>query len=520
EVASRIATHLANFEERTRSAEVAAAEARVRATNERRARRLTLGLAASVLGTVILGGMGWAWVDRDRSERMRETTEQVGTALDEANLARVAGDWTGALAATERAQVLARTGGAPDLEERARDLSKTVRGEQAMSRHDDEFAAENEEILATLLAAHRPTAEIDDLSWVQRSAIHRDAFLAAGLAPDEGSEDQAFEQLGARGISKELATELDLWTVARAFSGDGDGAGRLARIAKRLDPNPILDRFRDRIPVGDYASFKELVKELTTGEELAAYPPSTLALLGQALWVTTAVEEAIALLDVAIQQHPGEFSLLVAMASAQLLGTVHEPQEALHYLFAARALRPDDAAVWGLIGMGLAYASIDNAPRAVVAYRRAIELDPDQTRALSGLVNFSFYCASSDRPSGEELVRAARHLNRLHESNCVCMLQGIGPSCTSTLATALYQAERWDEGIEVLERSMEAAGGGLITDWLLLADFYLQLGDPEEGRIWYERSKEWARTHPVFMKIYWGAEPLYQHTSELFEGER
>ncbi|MEE8468242.1 MAG: protein kinase, partial [Planctomycetota bacterium] len=404
EVAQRIASHLASLEERTRSAEVAAAESRVRAADERRARRLTLGLAASILGTVVLGGAGWAWVEKDRSQRLRETTSQVDTALEEANIARGADDWTGALAAAERALALAQAGGSPVLEERARDLGELIEGERDESQSDEKLAAANEEILATLHAAHRPATEISDLGWEERDALHQAAFHAAGLTPDEGSEDVALEELRVRGIPEDLATEVDAWTIARAFTGDRDGAGRLARIAKRLDPDPLRDRLRDLIPVSNVASLRKLATDLARAEDVSQYSVSTLAILSQTLGACVGAEEAIELLEVATAQHPGEFSLLIAMGSAHLLGVVDEPQEALLYLYAARALRPENAAVWGLIGEAYCRMDLEHQPRAVAAFHRALQLDSDQPRALAGIVTSSFYCEPEDRPSGDDLV--------------------------------------------------------------------------------------------------------------------
>src|SRR5262249_6163462 len=64
-----------------------AAEGRVRA--ERRARRMTIGLAASVLIAGALGAGGWTWVERDRMARVTARTTLVSTALQEATGHRV-----------------------------------------------------------------------------------------------------------------------------------------------------------------------------------------------------------------------------------------------------------------------------------------------------------------------------------------------------------------------------------------------------------------------------------------------
>jgi hypothetical protein len=66
---------------------------------------------------------------------------------------------------------------------------------------------------------------------------------------------------------------------------------------------------------------------------------------------------------------------------------------------------------------------------------------------------------------------------------------------------------------------MSTSGVGTAVDWLQFAEFYWQLGDPEEGRVWYDRYLEWARAHPVeasnrFLTMF------SDHAAELFEGER
>src|SRR5262249_42552191 len=65
-VARELSAYLAGVQERLRRAELARVEGQVRAAQDRRARRLTVALAASVLAAVLIGVGGWA---RTRSER-------------------------------------------------------------------------------------------------------------------------------------------------------------------------------------------------------------------------------------------------------------------------------------------------------------------------------------------------------------------------------------------------------------------------------------------------------------------
>jgi len=93
-VAGAVAAHRAGVEERARKAglERAAAEARMeeakaKARAERRARRLTVGLAATVLLTLVAGGGAWLWVAQDRAAQERQALTREADAEQAASLA-------------------------------------------------------------------------------------------------------------------------------------------------------------------------------------------------------------------------------------------------------------------------------------------------------------------------------------------------------------------------------------------------------------------------------------------------
>ena len=69
DVARRMSAYQAGIQDRLRAAELARVEAQTRAEEERKRRRVTVALAASVLGLVMLGGGGWAHLARQRLER-------------------------------------------------------------------------------------------------------------------------------------------------------------------------------------------------------------------------------------------------------------------------------------------------------------------------------------------------------------------------------------------------------------------------------------------------------------------
>ena len=67
------------LEARARALELEAAEARIKASEERKARRLTVALAPAVVLAVLAGAAGYLWVDGETRERLahRDRTREI-----------------------------------------------------------------------------------------------------------------------------------------------------------------------------------------------------------------------------------------------------------------------------------------------------------------------------------------------------------------------------------------------------------------------------------------------------------
>jgi tRNA A-37 threonylcarbamoyl transferase component Bud32/tetratricopeptide (TPR) repeat protein len=134
ELAKSVGEHLASIEERAKASQIEAAEARTRAeeadaraavetekrAQERRARRMTVALAAVVLVAVVAGGLAWRSAELSRLDREHAAEATFASAMDEAELLRRRAEsgqdlrlWDEAELAAKRADAAARTADAP-----------------------------------------------------------------------------------------------------------------------------------------------------------------------------------------------------------------------------------------------------------------------------------------------------------------------------------------------------------------------------------------------------------------------
>jgi serine/threonine protein kinase len=134
-LAERLHDFQVSTDDRAHKAQIEAAEARVHAVEERKARRLTLALAGTVLLFLVAGGGGWFLWSSQRAQRVQGLRDEIAKAVKEANLLRGQELWAQALAAAERAASLARTGVNPELlAEVEEDLSKISESKNAAER--------------------------------------------------------------------------------------------------------------------------------------------------------------------------------------------------------------------------------------------------------------------------------------------------------------------------------------------------------------------------------------------------
>ncbi len=408
-VAKRLHDYLVSVEDRARAAQIEAAEARVRALEERRARRLTAALATSVLVIVIGLGGGWAWLAARRAGRAREIAGGVDAALADATLARGRRDWNAASAAIERAGALVD---APEAEaglhERVSALRDQIEDEiagEARAKQREErnralldrldlirYLDRAEEVLVDGGVARRVSTSSgasDPGGHRHKDAAYVEAFATLGI-DEECSEESAVDAIRATGVASEIALALDAWASVRErldLDRRSERAQRLRRIAMDADDNEWRRAVRLAVVAGEDRALLELSAAIPENE----LDPLTTVSLCRALIGAQRTDEAGGLLLAAHRRHRDDFALTheVAnyhwMAAQHLSSSAAQPQyrEALRYYTAAAGLRPESVST--LNSLGMTELNLGEFTSAAASFGRATEIDPDFDRAHAGL---------------------------------------------------------------------------------------------------------------------------------------
>ncbi len=368
EVAQRMSAYLAGVQERLRRAglERAAAEARAqeaaaKAALERRARRLTVGLAAALVGLLVLAGGGGLYLDRQRELRQRQA-EQRRAEQDAA-----------ADAALEKAAGLRRQERWPQL--RAL-LEQTLRllGDDASAQARARLAQalDDAALVGELDAVRQQMASLVegrfDLSGLDRGYAR--VFRQGGLAGEEVDPEAVARRVSRSAVRGALLGALDDWTFA---TQDERRRAWLLEVTRRVDPRPWRDRLRDpqlrRVP-----DHLPAVVGKVRPEELSR---QTAVALGWRL----AAEQAAALLRNVWWRHPDDFWVNLTLGSRLL--EIKKEAEALRYLHAAVALRPGASVAH--YNLGVALHGAGQVEDAISCYRRALAIDPRYLQAHNNL---------------------------------------------------------------------------------------------------------------------------------------
>ena len=407
EVAQSVRAYLASIEQRARDAELAAAEERARAAQERKAKRLTLILAAVVL-CIATGGLFVYW---QRAERLRDNDREVQALQRVAVLHAQRRDWGQAQAALQQARTRV------DASRVSRAVAESLRAQSA-----------SVDALARIYAIRYE----DDIEPAAVGKVYTAAFRGLGIDVDTLKADAIGEAIVRQhgGLRDELALALDDWSSRlTGQSGEADPRKspdkallaqwrKLVTAANAADTDPWRQTLRRAALDADRDKLDRLAVEAKT----QTHPPESIVLLYHALRHVQRHPErrdrggdAFEVLEAGFEHHPGDFwinFLLARDAARGRFGRGVDMAAAVRHAGIAVALRPGNAEARAAFGIHLlrrARGRSENADDLAQALRqleKAVELNAQSVRACCGLAAALY--ASGEKQRAAEIMAAVR----------------------------------------------------------------------------------------------------------------
>jgi Flp pilus assembly protein TadD len=388
-VADELTAYQSGVQDRLQAAERERAVALAREAEQRKRRRVKVALAAAVV-LLLLGGGAFAWYsDRQTTARraeVRNREQQANQGVDAAlNLVpelRKQYRFEAAKKTLDQAAALAK-GGAPGLlaevERAQRDLAFVVQLDDIRSRKWIWITGEDGK---------------GDFNLKIAAPEYRQAFAQRDLDLTALAPAEAAKRIAASAVKAELVAAVDDWALHEPRPGLRN---RLLDVARRADPGPWTDRFRDPAVRADRAAVEKLAAEADPARTSAA----TLSALAQLM--TRRGLSPVRLLTAARTAHPAEFELAFSLAQSD---EVRKGGQTIGPLEAARALRPGNLAVW--INLANTLSDKGDLQGAIALLRQVIHLDPKFALAHNNLGN-----ALKSQGKLDEAVAALRTAIRL-----------------------------------------------------------------------------------------------------------
>ena len=384
ELADAVSSYLEKVEERTRAAQVAAAEERARAVAERRTRRVGWALVAVVLvaGAAAVA-VQWSQEKKERTrieeadQRVLRATDRVTELLGNAAAAPVvdASSWLRVLRAAEEAVALAGESDAqPAVRNRAESLLSDVRKNVARAEETARIAARDEDMVERLDRANMSLAVNWDYERV--SAEYSAAFADYGIEIDRLSVQAAVSHIKESAISDALVRGLHDWFECQ-LEPDPSLARRLFEIAGSYDPDPFRIQVCESVLQG---SMLRLL-ELANSENLEDQNDFSILVLGDALFRRGDAPEAIRLYRLVQRRSPDGFWINFQLGFYLTHVDPIPHAEVLRFTSAALALRRDCAPAW--TNLASAQVKLGQAEDAIYSTERALELEPDLVAAYN-----------------------------------------------------------------------------------------------------------------------------------------
>jgi serine/threonine-protein kinase len=407
-VADELTAYLNGVQQRLQAAERERAVAVVRASEERRRRRVQFVLAASVLALTTLGGLSTAYYLRQRQARAAAVERVVGQTETLLNQAREQPEdlsrWQVALAAAEQVE----SGGDATAHGRLLELRTEIQAGLG--------AAQRDRTLLDRVIDIR-SAEADDPDGSVTDHDYADAFREAGIDFAGLTPAEAGARIRARppSVALELAAALDEWARVRlGRRADAAGSAGLREAARAADPHPWRNELRSALGQPDRAARLSALQALAKTARFEELGPVSLQLLGTSLGSDGDGALAESVLRSAQQRHPRDVWVNYALGS--LLEKLSRRDEAIRFYTAARAVRPETA-------HALAHAldQRGDSDEALAVFRDLRRLRPGNPRHL-GCLGLALKKKGLSREADEAfeaVVVAGREATRLRPTDAI-----------------------------------------------------------------------------------------------------
>jgi serine/threonine-protein kinase len=445
-VAERLATYLAEVQDRLRRAELdkAAAQARAeesRATAraERRARRLTAGLAVAVLAVLMSLTVGGLWLQRKQAEETRQAEalqaeearqaearqaeevrqaealqQDVGALLAQAGDFRKGGHFEESHGLLKQAQQRLGTEGPADL-----------RAKVGQALADTELA---KRLDAARLRVSNAVGD-GELNYAGGAKEYAAALQEAGLGQEGEDAEVVAARVRASTMRAEVVAALDEWASA---TRDLDQRTWLVTVARAADPDPERDRLRQAWLRRDREALARMAQVPNLSPQLAAALGRTLSAIGG---------DALPLLREAQALHPDDFWLNFGLAGE--LCNVKQWDEAIGFYRAALALRPRVAIL--CYNLGFVNRERGRLDEAISYYEQALSIDPKDARILNNLGTVL-----------AEKGRLDEAIDRLEQS---LHIDGNAATVHHNLGKALRDKGRLDQAMDHFRKAFELNPG-------------------------------------------------------------
>jgi tetratricopeptide (TPR) repeat protein len=339
-----------------------------RARKFARRNKSALAVAGVVLFSMVWLGAGGGWVIRDRAGRAQRVSAQVEIILDEVDRLEREQKWPQALAAARRAEA-ALAG--PEVDDAMRDRGRDVCRDLAFVARLDRIRQDR---VITL------DGRINNRGTVRDYA---EAFRDYGVDVEALPADEAVARLQANpALVVPVAAALDDWVITRLILGEGHlNCEALIAIARRLDPDPLRDRFRSWFGQPLTPDLQAQLRRLAESIDVKAHRPAVLIVLARTLYQAQLADAAVRILRDGQYANPGDFWMNLELGTR--LPDRPDYAGAVRYSSVAVSLRPDSAAAHNTLGLALSGQKQLDEARA--CYEKAIALDPKYAYAHNNL---------------------------------------------------------------------------------------------------------------------------------------